>query len=134
MKKILLCLVAIFAVNTSFAEDDLKAVMKSMGEQFGVVAQGLRTGKITDVELAAAEKMQRDIAAASLIQPETAVTTDDKLTYATWMAELMEASLRLEDTMEAGMEETPINLSAATAVFVEMNDIRKKGHTQFKTE
>ena len=134
MKKVLLTLSALLFVNFAQAEGDLKTSMKSMGQQFGLIAQGLRMKKITEVEMAAVEKMQRDIAESSLIQPDTATTTEDKLTYSTWMAELMEASFRLEDAMQAGMEQNPVDVADAVTVFGEMGELRKKGHTKFKLD
>ena len=132
MKQILLTLIAIFAVGTANANEDLAAAMKSMGEQFKTVALGLRAGKVTDVELKATEQMQRDISTSALIQPDTAKTTEEKLTYATWMAELMDASLRLEDSMETAMDAEPQDLTEAIKIYTEMGELRKKGHNAFK--
>ena len=134
MKKIILLGALIFSVQNATAQVKLADVMKSVGEQFKVIAVGLQTKNITEVEMASIEQLQRDVAAAALIFPDTATDDKLKLKYSTYMAELVQATLKLEDTVELEAQESPMVLTESLKVFTEINEIRKKGHAEFKAD
>lgn len=134
MKKIILSVLTLVFTQGAWADSALTPVMKSMGDQFKVIAIGLQTKNFGEVEMAAVEQLQRDSAAAALIYPETATTETLKLQYSVQMAELVQASLKLEDTVEIEAQVNPQVLAESFKVFSEINDIRKKGHAEFKAE
>lgn len=133
MKKLLIILTLAF-VQSSFAHGPFRDAMKEMGVNFQVVAVGLQNGAMTNVELEATEKLQMAIANASLHYPSTANTDSLKIKYYKWMAELNKYGLELEESIEVAMAKNPQDLSDATAIFRDMNDIRRKGHDEFKEE
>ena len=50
------------------------------------------------------------------------------------MAELNKYGLELEETIEVAMTQNPQDLTDVTTVFGDMNDLRRKGHDEFKEE
>lgn len=130
----LLAIFLLFTSQTVFAHGPLLDAMKDMGENFKTLAIGIQSGKMTSVELSSAEKLQMSIADASLNYPKTADTDSLKLKYAKWMAELLKYSLELEEAIEIAMTQNPQDLSNVKTVFGDINDLRQKGHDEFKDE
>ncbi|MEM7646879.1 MAG: hypothetical protein AAF203_08225 [Pseudomonadota bacterium] len=126
----------LFSFQTVFAQEEkseLALEMQVIGGEFRTIALALRSQKMTTTEVDASKKMQRAIANASLLFPENADTDELKLQYAVWMAELMKKSLALEDAITVQLAATPQVLADINQIFNEMNDLRKQGHGQFKT-
>ncbi len=134
MKKLFLFIVCVGLSVSVSANSDLEASMKIIGEQFKAIGAGLQSHQISANELQAVELLQREVAASSLIYPDAATSEALKLQYSKWMAELMQLALVLEDDFELAMMADPQDLSASFATFVAINELRKKGHDQFKPE
>ena len=130
----LLIVILICTAQTSLAHGPLLEAMKEMGVNFKTIAAGIQNGKLTEAELDSSEKLQMAIADASLHYPAIANTDALKIKYLKWMAELSKNSLELEESIEIAMTKDPQDLTDVTFVFVEMNDLRKKGHDEFKDE
>ena len=133
MKNLLIMLTILFAQN-AFAHGPLLDAMKEMGASFKTVAIGLQGGTMTSVELEASETLQMGIAKASLHYPATANTDPLKIKYSQWMAELNKLGLELEGAIEVAMAQNPQDLTEATRIFGEMNDLRREGHAEFKDD
>lgn len=133
MKRLISLVSVILMVSSAAQASELGEIMKQVGNQFKILAQGLQTQNITAVELEACEAMQRLVADASLIMPAKAQTTELQLRYANLMAQLMQKNLLLEDQLEAVVQGTG-DVSAAFATFAAMNELRKEGHFDFKEE
>ncbi len=133
MKNLLIILVLVSAQSV-LAHGPLLDAMKDMGTNFRIVAVGLQSGVMTTTELEASEKLQMAIANASLHYPSTASTDALKIKYSKWMAELNKYGLELEETIEVAMTQNPQDLTDVTTVFGDMNDLRRKGHDEFKEE
>lgn len=123
-----------FTAQTSFAHGPLLDAMKEMGVNFKAIAIGIQSGKLTNTELDSSEKLQMAIVEASLHYPATANTDTLKIKYSKWMAELTKYSLELEESIETAMTQDPQDLSDVTTIFGDMNDLRRKGHDEFKDE
>lgn len=132
MKKTIILLSLVFGFSTANAQEELEASMKIIGQQFKIIATAIQSKKVTEAEVQAVELMQKEIAVSSLVYPQTAKTDTAKLKYITWMAELQQMALNLEELIEAEMVKEVQDLSLVTSQFVDINELRKKGHDEFK--
>ena len=132
MKKILSILSVVFVFSNAQANDDLAASMEIIGEQFKIISTAIQAKELTENELTAVETMQKEIAKSALLYPDNATTDELKIKYMTWMAELQQMALNLEELAETAMTQEVQDLANVTAQFVDINELRKKGHTIFK--
>ena len=130
-------LIAFFTLFITFnlsahSNNDLAEEMKIIESQFKQIATSLQSGQISTMDIEAAETLQKAIVTASLIYPKTADSDSLKLKYSEWMSELTDLALDIEQTMESEVNNDPQDLSASIELFRLMNELRKKGHAEFK--
>ena len=117
---------------TAHSNNELAEEMKTIEEQFKVIAVGLQSGTLTQAELDACESLQKSVSVAAQHYPHTATSDSLKLTYMEWMNELMGLALELETEMEVQLQGDSQNLTDSLRLFRLINEVRKKGHDQFK--
>lgn len=134
IKHLKLAVIILFFSITGYAGDlSLEEEMKIIGAQFGVIAKAVnKAGAVSDQEIMAAKTIQRAVAGSALIYPDTADDDKLKVQYSQLMAQLMEKSLMMEDAIQAQISQNPQDLTAISGLLVEMNDLRREGHNEFK--
>ena len=130
--------IAVFlAASFSYANDDLPPLKDSMERlkvEFRTIAQGISAGEMTDDHVVATENLQMAAADGSLVYPNTAENDERKLLYSLWMREMVREGLKLEVEIEGLLEKAtlPQDLTKVKEIFAKLNDLRKKGHDEFK--
>ncbi len=134
MKSFILSLIILCFSPMSFANDELASLMEDVGLNFKVIAQGLQAGELTEVELEAAELLQRNLSEANLLIPDVATSDELVAQYNEIMGRAIDKSLELEDSIREIMTQENQDITPALMIFSEINEIRKEGHALFKPE